>query len=233
MSTQIPVSPFTPQNDIPLSVFLKICNQNEESPAPSHDTAWHHEELQAYQNVITHVHTKQRKSVRILEVGCGTGRIGPYLAELTHVEHYTGIDVVPEYLEYFKRHTPTLTLCNQDIFKLEEECRFDIVLLPFTTLHLFVFPLQEALIAKLLRNHTKTACFDVMLPDWGGITERFTWKQTIQVGDFITTKESYALVRSDYYRLAEKLGTSLKEHEYYIRNTDGTLIRHAVLTFFR
>lgn len=232
LSTSL-VSPFTPQNDIPLSVFLAICDQPKENPGASHDKEWHYEELAAYQHVLRLAYEKRSRDLKILEVGCGTGRIGPYLAALNHVCTYSGIDVVQEYLDYFKQHSPALTLCNQDIFKLEEDCRFDVILLPFTTLHLFTFPLQEVLITKLLRNHTSHACFDVMLPDWGGHTSRFTWEQTIQIDTFVAHKKSYALARKDYHTLAEKLGVRVQEHDYHIRSTDGRRIRHTLLTFWR
>lgn len=223
----------TPQNDIPLAVFLAICDQSLEKPAPSHDALWHQEELAAYAQVISDACNRHIRNITLLEVGCGTGRIGPYLAKISGVAHYEGIDVVDDYLAYFKQHSPSLRLFKQNIFHLEEDEAFDVILLPFTTLHLFSFELQEALITKLLTKHTSTACFDVMLPDWGGILERFTWKQPIVVEGVTALKESYALARKDYQALAEKLQVTLTEKLYTIRNTDGKFVTHALLTFHR
>lgn len=68
-------------------------------------------------------------AARILDAGCGTGRVAIRLAELGH--HCTGVDVDRSMLAVARRNAPALTWLHSDLARLDSlslEPGFDLVL---------------------------------------------------------------------------------------------------------
>lgn len=94
----------------------------------------------------------EKPPIRLLEVGCGQGRMYPGLPELEGYDiSYVGIDIRRDYLRDFKRHYPQAELYLFDVLQrnLVELEMFDVVYAPYTFIHLFPLHVQVELIAKL------------------------------------------------------------------------------------
>jgi SAM-dependent methyltransferase len=70
-------------------------------------------------------------SGRVLELGCGAGRLTGYLAEIARAAH--GIDVNPAMLDYCRNAYPKVIVEQRDMRDLEafEDASFDTVIAPF------------------------------------------------------------------------------------------------------
>jgi tRNA G46 methylase TrmB len=187
----------------------------------------HHAEIEAHRSAFE-LSNNAVSGITLLEVGCGTGRIGIHFSRMEIVRTYVGIDIIPEYLAYFRRQAPHLDIRNKSFFALTAEDHFDVLCVPFTTLHMFDFNAQEVLIRKALTLHADVACFDVLLPDWAGINRRF--RNVINHREY--TKRFYAMPMHEYEGLAQALGTKIKTILYQKEGESGP-VQHALITFYR
>jgi SAM-dependent methyltransferase len=83
---------------------------------------------QAMLNVISNHDLKNNIKVSVLDVGCGYG--GQYLYAKNHGYNilYTGIDVVPEIIEYAKKQLTECRFLSVDIFKYSPKEKFDYII---------------------------------------------------------------------------------------------------------
>ena len=89
---------------------------------------------------------------KILEVGCGTGRIGKHL--ISESFDYTGIDTNQEYLDHFNKSLDkSLSYHVENINFLEmPEKQFDIILFPWSVIGDFSKYEQEAVLNKSIKS---------------------------------------------------------------------------------
>ncbi|MES2436595.1 MAG: class I SAM-dependent methyltransferase [Patescibacteria group bacterium] len=66
------------------------------------------------------------RNKKILDVGCGLGDLYLFLKNKTIPVEYTGIDIIPEFIEEAKIKYPGATFLTQDIFDVTE--KYDVVL---------------------------------------------------------------------------------------------------------
>jgi len=64
---------------------------------------------------------------KVLDVGCGFGEFGNFLLKRYDNISYTGIDIVPEFIEVGRQKYPDLNLKVADFTKDKIEGRFDVV----------------------------------------------------------------------------------------------------------
>ncbi len=86
---------------------------------------------------------------RVLEVGCGTGRIGLPLIQRHNIE-YTGVDSNAAYLEMFQKlagQQPRVELIKQPIQKISKQT-FDKILFPWTVIADFTELEQKAVLQQ-------------------------------------------------------------------------------------
>jgi SAM-dependent methyltransferase len=69
------------------------------------------------------------KGKRVLEIGCGIGDFYPFLKEKFDSVNYTGIDIVPELVNYAKHKYPEATFHCLDLHNVSFEDKFDYVLI--------------------------------------------------------------------------------------------------------
>jgi SAM-dependent methyltransferase len=87
---------------------------------------------------------------RILDAGCGTGRIAIRLAELGH--HCTGVDVDRSMLAVARRNAPTLTWLHGDLARLDSltlEPGFDLALAAGNVIPLLAPGTEPAVVRQL------------------------------------------------------------------------------------
>jgi len=65
---------------------------------------------------------------RVLEVGCGFGDLGAYIAARFDGVRYTGIDLSARMIEVGRRKHSELELLQADVLELEDSEQFDVVL---------------------------------------------------------------------------------------------------------
>jgi SAM-dependent methyltransferase len=84
--------------------------------------------------VMLLVRYREALSARVLELGCGAGRLTGYLAELASVAH--GIDISPTMIEYCRRRYARATFGEHDMRDLSafEPGSFDVVVAAYNVL---------------------------------------------------------------------------------------------------
>lgn len=84
--------------------------------------------------LLPHLHS----SLTVLDVGCGNGRLGVFLAQHVEIAHYYGIDSSPALLDHARRalaHLPSVQLEERDIVENPPDSgHYDLVAL-FGVLH--------------------------------------------------------------------------------------------------
>jgi SAM-dependent methyltransferase len=64
----------------------------------------------------------------VLDIGCGFGEMGRFLAKRYENVDYLGIDIVPEFIEEAKKQNPNLKFEVKDVFSDEIEQKYDVVI---------------------------------------------------------------------------------------------------------
>jgi SAM-dependent methyltransferase len=108
----------------------------------------------------------------VLELGCGTGRIGLHLLSSTFAEYY-GLDASESFLETFRRKLPAKgkipNLLNSSFTDFDlGGLRFDAILLPFNALHHVYDVEQWKGLTSCVKKHLMPGgwfCIDVFQPD--------------------------------------------------------------------
>lgn len=79
-----------------------------------------------------HHHLQQNSAVKILEVGCGTGRLAQRFC--AHHYTYTGVDMSAEMLNIARKRLPHVLFIESDMRQLEIDDTFDAVLMTGRTI---------------------------------------------------------------------------------------------------
>ncbi|XVU22700.1 class I SAM-dependent methyltransferase [Actinoplanes sp. CA-054009] len=87
---------------------------------------------------------------RILDAGCGTGRVGGHLAELGH--QVAGVDLDPELIAAARKDHPEATWQVGDLAELRLEATFDVVVCAGNVMT-FVAPSTRRTILERFRAH--------------------------------------------------------------------------------
>ncbi len=97
------------------------------------------------------------KKSSVLELGCGTGRVGIKLGEI--VEHYVGLDLSSSMIEVFKTKIKDsdsrFTLIVGDMTEYETTDRFDLILFPFRAFQALTSNEQRIKCLQLCKKHLK------------------------------------------------------------------------------
>ena len=127
---------------------------------------WKKDDIQFWQHII-----KQTKSKKVLELCCGTGRIG--LALIESGIGYYGIDSSSSFIDYFhnqiskQKYDTSKIICN-DIRNFNIEQSFDLIFIGFNSLaHLLTNQdLLDTLKTIQLHMDSKTIfAIDIFVPD--------------------------------------------------------------------
>lgn len=88
---------------------------------------WHTKKAakQRYAQIIADVDYSNKN---ILDVGCGFGDILTHIAKKSEEFTYTGVDLVPEFIEEAKKINPKQTFLVRDYFNNPLEKKFDIII---------------------------------------------------------------------------------------------------------
>src|SRR5262249_27889971 len=89
------------------------------------------------------------RNCRVLDLGCGIGGFYPYLTEKFGQVHYTGIDLVPEMVEFAARKYPQARFLCRDLSANPLEETFDYVFI--STVFNYAIPNGEAYMKDLLK----------------------------------------------------------------------------------
>lgn len=116
------------------------------------------------------LNTVEKSPLNILELGCGPGLYSQLLAEKGH--HVTGVDFSENSITYAKHMAKERTLNiayrQQDYLELEDQEKYDLVLLIFTDFGVLVPEDRTALLSKIYRALKPGGCFlfDVLNENW-------------------------------------------------------------------
>jgi ubiquinone/menaquinone biosynthesis C-methylase UbiE len=69
---------------------------------------------------------KLKKFINVLDVGCGTGILYPYLKN--KFKNYTGVDISPKMIEVALKKHPKANFINKDFYKLKTRKKFDLII---------------------------------------------------------------------------------------------------------
>lgn len=78
-----------------------------------------------YEQLVADVYFENRS---ILDVGCGFGDIIDFIAKKTKKFEYTGVDIVPEFIDVAKKKYPKYKFVLRDYFSKPLKRKFDIVI---------------------------------------------------------------------------------------------------------
>lgn len=95
---------------------------------------------------------KEGRPISVLEIGCGDGRVGGFLAELPFVSTYLGIDTNPSNLGVFRAKHPNVEVKQESFFSLDPTLKFDFICAPYMLLPLFTFLRQEVFLLKAIQH---------------------------------------------------------------------------------
>ena len=98
---------------------------------------------------------------RVLDAGCGTGRVAAWLAEQGY--EVVGVDVDPEMVRVAREDHPDLDWREADLAELDLDERFDVVLMAGNIVPLLEPGTLEAVVASLAR-HLRTSLAAAMRP---------------------------------------------------------------------
>ena len=87
-----------------------------------------------------------KKDQKILEIGCGTGRIGNVL--IGKGFDYTGLERYKNYFDYFKKRENNANLILSTFEDFDSEEKFDVILFSWTVIGDFNFETQKATLKK-------------------------------------------------------------------------------------
>ncbi len=105
----------------------------------------HTEEFDLIQKLIP-------EGAKILDVGCGNGRLLAYFQEKNKMVDYTGVDFCPELLAIAKKKHPKAVFVEQDIADLHLEERFDRIVCSATFHHLPTKALRTRALQKIFEH---------------------------------------------------------------------------------
>jgi SAM-dependent methyltransferase len=91
-------------------------------------------ELQDFSDDFPFYHSHLISGTKILELGCGSGRLTRLLTSAGH--HVTGIDLSPSMLQTAQRRAPDCRLICMDMRKLAFRTTFAAIIIPYNTLNL-------------------------------------------------------------------------------------------------
>lgn len=161
----------TPQLGLDAYEFEKA--YNEKGIAYSHEFA-------LFVKLTNELSVKLGRTISILEVGVGTGRVGAFLHQLPWIDDYLGIDTEPSAIEMCKHRHPKLSVRQQNIFHVKPSERWDVVIIPFGTFSGFNQDWQASLLYKMVHHSTSMVIIDTLLPEAFGSTEDILYKNNGQ-----------------------------------------------------
>ena len=163
-----------------------------------------------------------KEGTAVLELGCGTGRIGISLIELGI--QYTGMDILEKMLQQFhtkvdwQRFKPRLVQGDIRSFKFDSD--FDVILLPYNT---FMHMLDNDQARECL-NHVKLNLkedglflLDVFNPDLGFLSRQSDTKET----KFTYPDNPFGLTETLGYCRYDR-ATQVNHYYLFHRYVDGT-----------
>jgi len=130
------------------------------------------DDLEFYLKKLSDLKRKNEPSKRILEVGCGTGRVSIFLAK--HGFTVTGIDISKEMLNIARKkicddYKGWVNFYQQDMrqVKLPKEKLFDLIILPFSCFaHIFSSNDQEMVLRKIHAHLAPNGNLIISLHNW-------------------------------------------------------------------
>ena len=108
----------------------------------------------------------EKKRGKILEIGCGTGRVLRALSEKGFTAY--GIDIWPEALLEAKKKASSAIVSKQDVRRLNLKQNFDLILMTFNVLELIESFEDKKIALENIRTHLKpdgVLCIDTTLFD--------------------------------------------------------------------
>lgn len=150
-------------------------------------------------SVIRDQDIKSQKRIRILDVGCGYGGQYQYAKKLGLKVDYTGIDVVPEMIEFAKENLKDAKFIYADVINFSPKKPFDYVIC------------NGILTQKLTASSAQMQKYANKL-----IKKMFSLAQTGIVFNVMTDKVDYKK-RGNYYVSPAKMLTEALKHTRYVK----------------
>lgn len=126
-------------------------------------------ELLVFLKKIKALSEKLGRSVSVLEIGVGTGRVGVFISGLPWVSSYLGIDSESTSIKRCKKKHPHLAVKKANFILIEPSERWDVIVVPYTMFPGIQENRQEIMFLKML-HHGRMILVDTILPDAHGET---------------------------------------------------------------
>jgi SAM-dependent methyltransferase len=174
---------------------------------------------------------------RVLELACGSGRIGLELLHSPGDFLLEGLDIAPDMLNAYRRKLERepaalrqrVTLHQGDMtdYRLEHEGRFDLVLLPFNSIaHLYEIEQQLSAFRNTCRHLAAGGRFvvDIILPDIDDLSDALNRPSHVYLEDEISDPAdafTMLLYTSRKYDQIEQLQHIVWTHEKFLASGDN------------
>ena len=174
---------------------------------------------------------------RVLELACGSGRIGIELLHSPGSFHLEGLDIAPEMLNAYRRKLERepeavqqrVTLHEGDMcdFQLEHKGQFDLILLPFNSIaHLYELEDQMSAFKNTYEHLTPNGRFvvDISLPDIDYLSDALNQPSHVYLEDEILAADeefTMLLYSSRKYDQIEQLEHIVWTHEKFFESGEN------------
>lgn len=139
----------------------------------------------------------------VLDVGCGFGEFGKFLSKRYKNVDYTGIDIVPEFIEEAKKNLPALKFLVCDYLKDPINEKFDVVIasgILNSNVSNNIDYRKKAILA-MFGNTKKVFAFNMLgaHPRPAGDSEKNTWyADSLEILDYCMSLTRRVIFRANY-----------------------------------
>ena len=161
----------------------------------------------------------------VLEVGCGTGRVGLALARIC--TKYTGLDLSPEMLDIFKgkleNSDQNITLIEADMTDFELDQAFDLIIFPFRSFQALTTNNQRnkclSLCKKYLKVHGK-----IIIQMFNPIIDKLEKFNTLNTHDSDVLDRQFKIERHTIGKDHDKINQTISASYVYKVFEGGSLV---------
>ncbi len=109
------------------------------------------------------------ENAKVLDVGCGNGRLFAYLLEQKQIEKYTGIDISENLLDIAKKtyqETPNASFCKKSVLEIDEENAYDAIAMIASFHHLSSIAERKTALENCHRALTENGELVITVWNW-------------------------------------------------------------------
>lgn len=147
--------------------------------------------------------------VKILDVGCGYGGLFHYASSNRISINYTGIDVVPEMIDYASNNTPDAKFIAGDFFDLDSSEFYDYVVCNGILTQKLSASIKETdlfareLISKMFDHCTKGIAFNIMTTHVNFMVDNLYYRNPVELFAYCITTLTDKIIIDHAYGLYE------------------------------